>query len=133
MATQAWRIYTAIIIESYSKVADFLHNSTKWTSGILVLKELKGIITDEYDISRVLITKSISSGKTKVLDRKQMKILDYINCNPQNVGVEISLKDDTLLGLKKKIGPIHIIDKKIYSVLSQYAGAVQRSDWYHPY
>jgi hypothetical protein len=57
------------------------------------LLELKGIITDE---SGALITRSIGSGKTKVLDRKQMKVLDYMNLNIQNIGVETSIKDVTL-------------------------------------
>jgi hypothetical protein len=35
-----------------------------------VFKELKDIITDEIDILGAIITKSIGSGKTKVLDRK---------------------------------------------------------------
>ena len=64
--------------------------------GLLVFKELKGIITDECDISGALITKNIGSGKTKILDRKQMKVLDYMNRNLQTVGVETSIKDATL-------------------------------------
>ena len=62
--------------------------------GLLIFKELKDIITDESDISETLIT--------KVLDLKQMKILDYMNRNIQTVGVETSLKDATLLDLQKK-------------------------------
>ena len=58
----------------------------------LVFKVLKGIITDESDISGALITKSIGSGKTKVLDLKQMKVLDYINHNLQTIKVETSIK-----------------------------------------
>jgi hypothetical protein len=72
--------------------------------GLLVFKEQGGIITDECDISGTLITKNIASGKTKILDRKQMKVLDYMKHNPQNVGVEISVKDATLLIYKKRLG-----------------------------
>ena len=61
----------------------------------------KGIITDESDISGTLITKSIGSGKTKVLNRKQMKVLDYMNRNLQTIGVETSIKDATI-GLQKQ-------------------------------
>ena len=99
--------------------------------GILVFKELKGIITDESDISEALITKSIGSGKTKVLDHKQIKVLDYMNRNLQTVGVETSIKDATLLIYKNKIGSIHVIDnKKIgrHHLNSRYAGVVHRSD-----
>ena len=98
--------------------------------GFLVFKELKGIISNDADISGALITKSIGSGKTKVLNRKQMKILDYMNRNLQTVGVETSIKDATLLIYKNKIGSIHVIDNKNIGRNhpdSRYAGVVQRS------
>ena len=59
------------------------------------------MITREFDIIGSLISKSIGSGKTKVLDRKQMKVLDYMNRNLHTIGVETSIKDATL-GLQKQ-------------------------------
>jgi hypothetical protein len=78
-------------------VADFLHTATKLTSRFF---KLKSTINDESDVSGGLITKSIVSGKTKVLDPKQMTVLDYMNRNLQTIGVETSIKDATL-GLQK--------------------------------
>ena len=43
----------------------------------------------------------MGSGKKKILDRKQMKILDYMNRNLQTIGVETSIKDATI-GLQKQ-------------------------------
>jgi CBS domain-containing protein len=47
-----------------------------------------------------------------------MKVLDYMNRNPQNVGVEISVKDVILLIYKNKIGSIHVIDKTLVGIIS---------------
>ena len=104
--------------------------------GLLVFKQLKDIITDESDISGSLITKSIGSGEKKVLNRKQMKVLDYMNRNPQNVGVEISIKDATLLIYKNKTGSIQVIDNKkigLHHLNSRYAGVVHRFDEHLPH
>ena len=60
-----------------------------------------------------------------------MKVLDYMNRNLQTVGVEISIKDATLLIYKNKIGSIHVIDNKKIGRIhlnSRYAGVVHRSD-----
>ena len=59
------------------------------------------MITREFDIIGSLISKSIGSGKTKVLDRKQMKVLDYMHRNLQNIGIETRIKDATV-GLQKQ-------------------------------
>ena len=90
-------------------MADFIHMGTKCISRSFSIQGAQG---DESNISGALITKSIGSGKTKVLDHKQMKILDYMNRNLQTVGVETSIKDATLLIYKNKIGSIHVIDNK---------------------